>query len=167
MAENDNPLNKMKNKVENAMNTGEIMPDVFVQLMTPFGTIPTRESKDAVGFDLYAARPALLQQGERALVHTDIKISMPKNLEAQVRPRSGLALKKGLTVLNAPGTIDPDYRGEVGVILINLGYEVASIGKGDRIAQLVFNRITRVELLQASDLDKTERGEGGFGSTGS
>ncbi|WP_236782015.1 dUTP diphosphatase [Aneurinibacillus thermoaerophilus] len=122
----------------------------------------------ASGFDLKAAvdAPVTLQPGERALIPTGFAMAMPANLEAQVRPRSGLAYKKGITTLNSPGTIDADYRGEVGVILINHGSEPFVIERGDRIAQLVFQWVPRVHLKQVDRLEETERGSGGFGHTG-
>ncbi|MBN6185777.1 dUTP diphosphatase [Aneurinibacillus sp. BA2021] len=130
--------------------------------------IPQKMTDAASGFDLKAAiaEPVTLQPGERALIPTGFAVAMPDNLEAQVRPRSGLAYKKGITTLNAPGTIDADYRGEIGVILINHGTEPFSIERGDRIAQLVFQWVPRVQLIQVESLDDTERGDGGFGHTG-
>lgn len=108
----------------------------------------------------------IISPGERVLIPTGISLSMPTNTEAQVRPRSGLALKKGLTVLNSPGTIDSDYRGEISVILINHSNQSQMIKKGERIAQLVFAEVCRPEILEAVELDQTARAEGGFGSTG-
>jgi dUTP pyrophosphatase len=108
-----------------------------------------------------------IQPGQRALVPTGISLSLPNQVEAQVRPRSGLALKQGLTVLNSPGTIDSDYRGEVGVILVNHSPTVQEVKNGDRIAQLVFAEVWKpVEVEEVAVLDSTERGDGGFGSTG-
>jgi dUTP pyrophosphatase len=130
--------------------------------------LPQKMTELASGFDLRAAvsESVTLQPGERALIPTGFAMAMPANLEAQVRPRSGLAYKKGITTLNAPGTIDADYRGEVGVILINHGTEPFVIERGDRIAQLVFQWVPRVQLTQVESLDDTERGSGGFGHTG-
>lgn len=130
--------------------------------------VPQKMTNAASGFDLKAAisEPVTLQPGERALIPTGFAVAMPENLEAQVRPRSGLAYKKGVTTLNAPGTIDADYRGEIGVILINHGAESFIIERGDRIAQLVFQWVPRVQLTQVQSLDDTERGSGGFGHTG-
>ena len=105
--------------------------------------------------------------GARALVPTGIAIALPAGFEAQVRPRSGLAVKHGLTVLNSPGTIDADYRGEIQVLLVNLGSESVKIARGMRIAQLVIATIARTTLIEAASLDQTKRGSGGFGSTGS
>lgn len=107
-----------------------------------------------------------LLPGRRALVPTGLKIALPPNFEAQIRPRSGLALKNGITCLNSPGTIDADYRGEVGIILINHGWETFKIRRGDRIAQMVIAPVTQAVWMEAEALDETERGEGGFGSTG-
>ncbi|CEH31940.1 deoxyuridine 5'-triphosphate nucleotidohydrolase [Aneurinibacillus migulanus] len=130
--------------------------------------MPQKMTELASGFDLCAAvsAPVSLQPGERALIPTGFAMAMPANLEAQVRPRSGLAYKKGITTLNAPGTIDADYRGEVGVILINHGSETFTVERGDRIAQLVFQWVPRVQVTQVDSLDETERGSGGFGHTG-
>jgi len=128
--------------------------------------LPGYASADAAGLDLYAARDLELAPGARALIPTGISLAIPAGYEGQVRPRSGLALRDGLTVLNAPGTIDADYRGEVGVILINHGALSVRISRGDRIAQLVIASVCRAELLEVDDLGTTMRGDGGFGSTG-
>jgi dUTP pyrophosphatase len=131
---------------------------------------PTYGTHGAAGMDLRAAvpedAPMTLEPGARALVPTGFAIAVPAGFEAQVRPRSGLALKAGITCLNAPGTIDCDYRGEVGVILINHGREPFIIRRGDRIAQMVVARYERVEWQEVENLDDTIRGAGGFGSTG-
>ena len=118
------------------------------------------------GLDLRAAEAAVIPAGERGCVGTGLFFEMPLGCEAQVRPRSGLALKHGVTVLNTPGTIDSDYRGEIKVILINHGREDFRIEPGDRIAQIVFAEVTQVDLEKAEELDETERSSGGFGSTG-
>lgn len=128
--------------------------------------LPSYASADAAGLDLRAAEAATLAPGARALIATGFAIALPQGFEAQVRPRSGLAAKHGVTVLNSPGTIDADYRGEVKVILINLGPEPFAIARGDRIAQMVVAPVTRVSLTEVSALDDTARGTGGFGSTG-
>lgn len=130
--------------------------------------LPDTMTPGASGFDLRAAvtEPVTLQPGERVLVPTGIALAMPVGLEAQVRPRSGLALKHGITCLNTPGTIDADYRGEIGVILINLGQAPFTIKRGDRIAQLVFQTVPRVTLVEVAELPPSERGSGGFGHTG-
>jgi dUTP pyrophosphatase len=130
--------------------------------------LPRKMSRGASGFDLFAAidQPLTLSPGQRQLIPTGIALEMPDGVEAQVRSRSGLTLKHGIAVLNSPGTIDADYRGEVGVILINLGSEPFVVHRGDRIAQLVFGRILDVRLMETDQLSTTERGGGGFGHTG-
>lgn len=130
--------------------------------------LPNYETKASAGLDIRAnvEEPIVLKPLERVLVKTGLFLEIPEGYEAQVRPRSGLALKKGITVLNAPGTIDADYRGEVGVILINLSNEDFSIEDGERIAQVVFAQVEQAVWQQVEALKDTERGEGGFGSTG-
>lgn len=130
--------------------------------------VPFYQTPDSAGMDLYAAvtAPVTIAAGARALVPTGFAMAMPRGYEAQVRPRSGLALKKGLTVLNAPGTVDADYRGEVGVILINLGQDEVVIERGERIAQMVIAPVVQGIWEEVDDLSDTERGAGGFGSTG-
>jgi len=132
--------------------------------------LPAYATPGAAGFDLRACvpeeQPVLLQPGERALVPTGFAIALPEGYELQVRPRSGLAVKHGLTVLNAPGTVDADYRGPVAVPLINLGQEPFTIHRGERIAQGVVAAAPQVGFLEVAELDETERGAGGFGSTG-
>jgi dUTP pyrophosphatase len=133
--------------------------------------LPVYQTAHAAGLDLLAAVPAdaplSLAPGARALVPTGLAIALPADCEAQVRPRSGLAVKHGLTVLNSPGTIDADYRGEVQVLLVNLGQVPVTIERGMRIAQMVIARTTRARLIPVGSLDITQRGGGGFGSTGS
>ncbi|MDF2995139.1 MAG: deoxyuridine 5-triphosphate nucleotidohydrolase Dut [Xanthobacteraceae bacterium] len=132
--------------------------------------LPDYATAGAAGLDLIAAlpeaEPLVLPPLGRAAVPTGLAIALPNGFEAQVRPRSGLALKNGLTVLNAPGTVDADYRGEIKVILVNLGSEPVTLARGQRIAQLVVAPVTRVSLIESGDLQKTTRGSGGFGSTG-
>lgn len=132
--------------------------------------LPAYETADAAGMDLRAAvpdeAPVTLKPGERAMIPTGLSIALPAGHEAQVRPRSGLAARHGVTCLNTPGTIDADYRGEVKVILINLGQEAFVIRRGERIAQMVIAPVTRAELSIVATLDETQRGSGGFGSTG-
>ena len=132
--------------------------------------LPSYQTAHAAGMDLVAALPAdkplSLAPGDRALIPTAIAIAMPEGYEAQVRPRSGLAIKQGITVLNAPGTIDADYRGEIQVPLINHGREPVVIERGMRIAQMVIAPVSRAELREVDALSATERGVGGFGSTG-
>ena len=131
--------------------------------------LPEYATQGASGLDLLAAieTEKILKPGKRALVPTGIAIALPMGLEAQIRPRSGLALKHGLTLLNSPGTIDSDYRGEISVILVNLGDEYVTIRRGNRIAQLVIASYTLVEWQEKNSLSSTRRGDGGFGSTGS
>ncbi len=130
--------------------------------------LPSYETKNSAGMDLRACitENIVLKKGERKLIKTGISIALPENYEAQVRPRSGLALKNGITVLNTPGTIDADYRGEIGVILINLGDSDFTIERGMRIAQMVIAPVVQAELVEVKELDETSRGKGGFGSTG-
>jgi len=128
--------------------------------------IPSYAKPGDAGMDLYSTESVGIEAGERGLVKTGIALELPKGTEAQIRPRSGLALKKGLTVLNTPGTIDEGYRGEVGVILINHSNEIVFIQKGDRIAQMVINKFESVKVEEIETLSETERGAGGFGSTG-
>ncbi len=132
--------------------------------------LPAYQSADAAGLDLLAAVPAdtplILAAGRYAMVPTGLTIALPPGYEAQVRPRSGLAAKHGVTVLNSPGTVDADYRGEINVLLINHGSEPFPIRRGERIAQMVIAPVTRVELVPVGSLSATDRGSGGFGSTG-
>jgi dUTP pyrophosphatase len=128
--------------------------------------LPAYATSGSAGMDLRSAENLTLKPGNRALVATGIAIALPPNFEAQVRPRSGLAVKHGITVLNAPGTIDADYRGEIKVPLINLGTEDFVIARGDRIAQMVVAPVVTAELVEVDDLDDTARGDGGFGSSG-
>jgi dUTP pyrophosphatase len=128
--------------------------------------LPRYASEDAVGLDVTAAEELVLQPGERNAVATGFAIEIPRGYEVQVRPRSGLAIKHGITCLNTPGTIDSDYRGEVKVILVNLGQEPFEVRRGERIAQLVPAPVLRANFVEAGELGETERGSGGFGSTG-
>jgi dUTP pyrophosphatase len=128
--------------------------------------LPAYATTGAAGLDLRAAEAFTLKPGERALVPTGIAIALPQGFEAQVRPRSGLAVKHGVTVLNAPGTIDADYRGEIKVPIINHGAEDFVIVRGDRIAQMVIAPVTIATLMEIDRLEETERGSGGFGSSG-
>lgn len=148
------------------------MPAIPVKTL-PHGEglpLPRYESSQAAGMDLRAAieagKPLLLSPGERSIIPTGLIFAIPAGFEGQIRPRSGLAAKHGITVLNAPGTIDADYRGEIAVILINLGSEPCVIERGQRIAQLVIAPVSRFELEELTALDQTARGVGGFGSTG-
>jgi dUTP pyrophosphatase len=131
-------------------------------------SLPEKMSTGASGFDLCAAvdKELILQPGEWKLVPTGISIAMPEHLEAQVRPRSGLAFKHGISMLNSPGTIDADYRGEIKVIMVNFGDKPFRVNRGDRIAQLVFQEVAKVQLEPVKELVSTVRGAGGFGHTG-
>ncbi len=148
------------------------MPRLTVQATFDADTtdlaVPDYASAQAAGMDLVAANkePITLQPSERTLVPTGIQMALPPGYEAQIRPRSGLALKHGITVLNSPGTIDADYRGEVKVLLINLSNEPFIIERGMRIAQMVVARFVQIQLNEVNELPGTERGAGGFGSTG-
>ena len=130
--------------------------------------LPSYETRASAGMDLRAniSGPVTLQSLERALIPTGLYMELPEGYEAQVRPRSGLAARKGITVLNSPGTIDADYRGEIGVILVNLSKDTFTVNPGERVAQMVISRHERAEWLETEDLSATERGAGGFGSTG-
>lgn len=137
-----------------------------IKKLTPNAIIPNYQSEEAAGFDLCASENLTLERGKWALIPTGLSFSFPKNYEIQIRPRSGLALKYGITILNSPGTIDSDYRGEIKVIVINLGEEAFKINKGDRIAQAVFCKVKKANIKVVQVLDETKRGKGGFGSTG-
>lgn len=130
--------------------------------------LPAYATAQAAGMDIVAAidAPIVMQPGERALVPTGLSIALPAGFECQIRPRSGLAAKNGVTVLNSPGTVDADYRGEIKAILINLGQEPFTIERGMRIAQMIIARYTQASWSVVADLDETSRGAGGFGSTG-
>ena len=130
--------------------------------------LPKYQTELSAGMDLFANidESIILKPLERALVKTGLSIALPKGYEAQIRPRSGLALKNGITVLNTPGTIDADYRGEIGVILINLSSEKFTINNGDRIAQMVIAKHEQINWQQVNELNETHRGKGGFGSSG-
>ena len=134
--------------------------------LRPDATLPSYAHPGDAGMDVRSVESAEIAPGARALLHTGLVMALPPGYEAQVRPRSGLALKHGVTVLNTPGTIDAGYRGEVGVILANFGDAPFSVAKGDRIAQLVIAPVTTAEIEEAETVDETDRGGGGFGSTG-
>ncbi|MCT4687429.1 dUTP diphosphatase [Vallitalea sp.] len=148
-------MHKVKVYVEQT-DSGKILP------------LPKYMSKDAAGMDLYACLEddVVLEKGKIKLIPTGLKIALPSGYEAQIRPRSGLALKHGISLVNTPGTIDADYRGEIKVIMINFGEEDFTIKHGERIAQMVINKIEQVELEVTDGLENTERGSGGFGHTG-
>ena len=132
----------------------------------PAAQLPTYAHPGDAGMDVRSIEDVTLSPGARALIHTGLVLMLPPNAEAQVRPRSGLALKHGVTVLNTPGTIDAGYRGEVGVILINLGTEPFVVEKGMKIAQIVVSPVAQAEVVEVTSVDETDRGAGGFGSTG-
>jgi dUTP pyrophosphatase len=130
--------------------------------------LPEYKSPHAAGMDIYAAveSPVSINPGEISLIPTGLAISLPIGFEAQIRPRSGLALKHGISLVNTPGTIDADYRGEIKIIMINLGKEKVVINRGDRIAQMVINRVAKADWVEVEELDQTKRSDGGFGHTG-
>ena len=132
----------------------------------PEAELPAYAHQDDAGMDLQSVEDCIVPRGGRRLVRTGLQMELPPGFDAQVRPRSGLALKHGITVLNTPGTIDAGYRGEVGVILANFGDADFSVAKGDRIAQMVVAPVLRAEIAETDALDCTDRGTGGFGSTG-
>ncbi|SIN59709.1 dUTP pyrophosphatase [Parasphingorhabdus marina DSM 22363] len=142
--------------------------DIAVKRLPDAGDLPlpSYETSGSAGMDVRAAETASIAPGKRALVGTGFAFAIPEGYEVQVRPRSGLALKKGVSVLNTPGTIDSDYRGEIKVILANLGEEPFVVERGDRIAQIVVAPVQRGNLVEVESLDETARGSGGFGSTG-
>ena len=132
----------------------------------PAALLPAYAHPGDAGMDVRSIEELTLAPGARALVHTGLVLMLPPDAEAQVRPRSGLALKHGVTVLNTPGTIDAGYRGEVGVILVNLGTEPFTVEKGMKIAQIVVSSVAQAEIVEVASVDETDRGAGGFGSTG-
>ncbi len=142
------------------------MLNVKIKKLNENAKIPFRQTDGSSGYDLYSSEEAVVKPNEIILIPTGISIEIPLGYEAQVRPRSGLAVKKGITVLNTPGTIDADYRGEVKVILINFGKETVTLQKNERIAQLVFQKVETVNFILNEKLTETERGIGGFGSSG-
>lgn len=152
------------------MPSPEPLPDVPIKVKRLPNSgglpLPAYASDGAAGMDVVAAESVTLRPGQRAAIATGMAFAIPAGWEIQVRPRSGLALKHGVTCLNTPGTIDSDYRGEVKVILANLGDEYFEVKRGDRIAQLVPAQVQRAVLVEVDDLDATRRGSGGFGSTG-
>lgn len=141
---------------------------VDIKKLSEAAVIPQYATEQSAGQDLHAVldEPVILRSLERKLIKTDLAIALPIGYKADVRPRSGLALKHGITVLNTPGTIDADYRGNIGVILVNLSSEPFTINNGERIAQLVISKYERVEWNEVEELSETARGSGGFGSTG-
>lgn len=150
------------------MLAGLATPVLRIKKLRSDATTPAYQTPGAAGLDLSAAldRSLVIAPGDRALVPTGLAIALPKGHEGQVRPRSGLALKFGVTVLNSPGTIDEDYRGEVGIVLVNHGKEPFEVSHGMRIAQLVIAPIVQAQISEVEELDATKRGAGGYGSTG-
>jgi dUTP pyrophosphatase len=143
------------------------MPSLEIPItLSSDATLPTYKTEGSAGMDLSCSEGFELRPLERKLIGTGIRAAVPEGYEAQVRPRSGLAINKGITLVNTPGTIDSDYRGEIKLILINLGQEAVSFSKGERIGQLVICPVVRADLKVVQNLDGTNRGEGGFGSTG-
>ena len=144
------------------------MKEIIIKYKTDSGIEPMYKSKNASGADLFAkvSNDIVINPGKRYLIPTGLYLEIPEGYEAQIRPRTGLASKFGLTLLNAPGTIDSDYRGEVKVLLINLGENDFKVHNGDRIAQIVFSPVTKGIFQLAPEISNTKRGEGGFGSTG-
>ena len=132
----------------------------------PDAVLPSYAHPSDAGMDVRSVEDLTIAPGKRALVHTGLVMLLPPKYEAQVRPRSGLALKSGVTVLNTPGTIDSGYRGEVGVILANFGEADFQVKKGDKVAQIVIAPVTQPEIVETTEVDETDRGSGGFGSTG-
>jgi len=131
-------------------------------------SLPRYMTSKSAGLDIFAAvkKPLTIQPGERVMIPTGLKISLPEGFEAEIRPRSGLAYKNGITLINTPGTIDSDYRGEVILLMVNFGKEPFVINRGDRVAQMIINEVCRVEWEISRELDDTDRGSGGFGHTG-
>ena len=149
-------------------NNGEKLPVIVKVVNKGNQPLPEYATPQSAGVDLRANidEPVELKPLSRALIPTGLHIALPEGYEAQIRPRSGLAIKKGITCLNTPGTIDADYRGDIGVILINLSAETFIVNPGDRIAQMIINKFEQAEFELVEELDETERGEGGYGSTG-
>lgn len=139
---------------------------LLIQKINENAIVPFQAHEGDAGMDLFSVDEVTLKPMERKLIHTGIKIQLPKNTEAQIRPRSGLALKNGITVLNTPGTIDEGYRGEIGIILINLGTEEFKVEEGMKVAQMVIKPTISIDVEEVIELTETDRGEGGFGSTG-
>jgi len=140
--------------------------EIQIRRINELATIPSYAHEGDAGMDLYSIDEVEIAPGETSLIHTGITIQLPQGTEAQIRPRSGLALKHSVTVLNTPGTIDEGYRGEIGVILINHSKNAFKVVKGMKIAQMVIKPVLRVEIEEVNELTQTSRGQGGFGSTG-
>jgi dUTP pyrophosphatase len=169
----DGPSILIKNLFINSLWNGEqVLDRVIVKIKRLEGNsdlpLPSYESEGSSGMDIRASvkEPVHLRPGEIRLIPTGLAVSIPRGYEGQVRPRSGLALKHGIGMVNSPGTIDSDYRGEIGIIVINWGEKPFSINRGDRIAQLIITRAYQADILEVDDLDSTQRGGGGFGHSG-
>ena len=149
-------------------NNGQTLPIVIKVINKSNNPLPEYATPQSAGMDLRANidKPILIKPLDRKLIPTGLHIALPEGYEAQIRPRSGLAIKHGITCLNTPGTIDSDYRGDVGVILVNLSHEDFVVQPNDRIAQMIINKFEKATLVQVEELDETERAEGGFGHTG-
>lgn len=143
-----------------------LVSKIKIKRLSPTAHLPEKATKNSAGYDLYSDETILLKAKSYVAVSTGISMEMPDNMEAQVRPRSGLAVNHGITVLNAPGTIDADYRGEIKVLLVNFSDEDFLIKKETRIAQMIFSTVSPTLLEEVCELDETARGNGGFGSTG-
>ena len=141
--------------------------EIKVRKLQNDAKIPVKAHDDDAGYDLFAYEECTIQPGQSRLIPTGVALELPPMTEAQIRPRSGLALRHQVTVLNTPGTIDAGYRGEIGVILINHGAEVYTVSKGDRVAQLVIGQVLASQMKETDSLEESDRGIGGFGSTGS
>ena len=139
---------------------------IQIKKLSDDAVVPVYQSKEAAGFDFHSIEDKVLEAGERGLIKTGLSMALSFGYELQIRPRSGLAFKHGLTVLNAPGTVDSDYRGEVMVLLINHGTEAYKVAKGERIAQGVIQEVTQAKFSVVDELEDTDRGVSGFGSTG-
>jgi len=143
-----------------------IINDILIVKLSTNSKIPTKQTPGSAGYDLYSIEEEVLLPGEFKQIRTGLIVDMPDVIEGQIRPRSGLAAKFGITVLNSPGTIDSDYRGEIRVIMMNYGTKEFEIKVGDRIAQIVFSRVEKVRFSEVDEISTSERGTGGFGSTG-
>ncbi|MFH1637802.1 MAG: dUTP diphosphatase [Candidatus Woesearchaeota archaeon] len=142
------------------------MVKVKIHKMSDKAVLPQYQTDESAGVDLHAAESCIVKKGERRLISTGLRFALPKGYEGHVRPRSGLAVKHGISVLNTPGTLDSDYRGELMVLLINHGEKDFKVEQGDRIAQLILTKYEKMELEEDDNLEDTKRGKGGFGSTG-
>jgi len=140
--------------------------NIRIKKLNSEAVIPSYQTKGSAGFDLHSIEDKVIEPGHREMVGTGLAFSIEHGYEVQIRPRSGLGFKHGVTVINTPGTIDSDYRGEIKVVLVNLGHEPFVIKKGERIAQAVVKEVVLADFLEVDELDETSRGSGGFGSTG-